>query len=300
MKQTLARLRGFCPVAHRYLVIPQSLRSVTRANTGKENIIIEPQRRNTAAAICLAALHIQKNHGPKSIIHVMPADHMIQPKSSFIKTLTFSHRYCKQGYCVTYGIQPDRPETGYGYIKIGKLLDKNRYGKAYKGLSFTEKPSHGVARRYLRTGKYLWNSGIFSFQAATIIGEIKNHAPQVYQGVIRYFKTKQRRYFERVPHISIDYAVMEKSDQLCIIQGTFSWDDVGSWLALERYFPKDAAGNILKGDIKGLEIDDSIIYTSDIPCKAYGIRGLIIVVSPHGVLVCSKDKAPDLKRLMNA
>lgn len=230
----------------------------------------------------------------------MPADHLIQPQTRFVKTLAFSQQFCKQDYCVTYGIPPARPETGYGYIKIGKLLAKKSSCQAFKGLSFTEKPNQQKARRYMHARTYLWNSGIFSFKADTILSEIKIHAPRVYQGVEKYLATKQKRYFKRIPNISIDYAVMERSDRLCIIQGSFSWDDVGSWLALERYFAKDSSRNILKGDVKGLEIKDSIIYTSDIPCKVYGIQGLIVVVSPHGVLVCSKDKAPDLKRLMNA
>jgi mannose-1-phosphate guanylyltransferase len=167
-------------------------------------------------------------------------------------------------------------------------------------VGFTEKPKPVTARRYLRSKKYVWNSGIFSFRITTILNEIEHHAPKIYKGVHRYLESGNAAYFRKVPNTSIDYAVMEKSKRLCVVRSTFSWDDVGSWLAFERYFKKNIHGNICKGNIKGLEIKDSIIYTSNIPCKVYGIKGLIVVVSRHGVLVCSKDKAPDLKRLMNA
>jgi mannose-1-phosphate guanylyltransferase len=300
IQQTIDRLKGFCHCSSRYLVIPQHLKRIARDYATGKNIIIEPEQRNTAAAICLAALHVQKHHGPASIIHVMPADHLIRPRKAFQKTLLFSHSLCRQGYCVTYGITPSRPETGYGYIKTGASLGIKGRLQAFKGLAFTEKPTRRTAQRYLRSKKYLWNSGIFSFRVSTILEEMKTHAPRVYQGVSRYFTTKQKDHFKRVPNTSIDYAVMEHSDRLCIVQGIFSWDDVGSWLALERYFSKGVSGNILKGNIKGLAMQDSIIYTSDIPCRVYGIKGLIIVVSPDGVLVCSKDHAPDIKRLLNA
>jgi mannose-1-phosphate guanylyltransferase len=299
LRQTIDRVSGFCTPARRFLVIPEKLRSITRRYADRENFIIEPARRNTAAAVCLAALTIEKKNGANSILHVMPADHLIQPRTAFIKALAFSHHLCEQGYCVTYGIRPTHPETGYGYIKIGRRLEKAGPLQAFKGLAFTEKPTRSIARRYLRTKKYLWNSGIFSFSVDTILREIKKHAPRIFQGTAKYLATKQKKYFKRIPDMSIDYAVMEKTNHLCIVQATFSWDDVGSWLALERYFTKDGHGNILKGNVKGLEIKDSIIYTSNMPCKVYGIEGLIIVTSPHGVLVCSKEKTPDLKRLLN-
>jgi mannose-1-phosphate guanylyltransferase len=229
----------------------------------------------------------------------MPADHLITPRSAFIRALSFSHRFCIHGHCVTYGIPPRRPDTGYGYIKVGTPLTASGSLQAFRGLAFTEKPTRARARQYVRSKKYLWNSGIFSFSAGTILAEIRKHTPRIYQGVTRYVATRNKKHFEKVPNISIDYAVMEKSDRLCIIQGNFLWDDVGSWLALERYFVKDSRQNIVRGDVKSLEIKDSIIYTSTMPCRVYGIKGLIIVTSPHGVLVCAKDKAPDLKRLLN-
>lgn len=281
-------------------MIPPALRSITRRSVGKENVIIEPRQRNTAAAICLAALTIKRKSGENSIMHVMPADHLIKPRSSFIRALSFSHRFCMQGYCVTYGIPPRRPDTGYGYIKVGTPLTIAGSLQAFHGLAFTEKPTRAVARRYVRSKRYLWNSGIFSFGVGTILTEIRKHTPRVFQGVTRYMATRDKKYFEEVPNISIDYAVMEKSDRLCVVRGNFSWDDVGSWLALERYFVKDGHKNIVRGDVKGLEIKDSIIYTSAMPCRVYGIKGLIVVASPHGVLVCAKENAPDLKRLLNA
>jgi mannose-1-phosphate guanylyltransferase len=299
IQQTIDRLKGFCHCSSRYLVVPKHLRGISRRYVSRKNLIIEPEQRNTAAAVCLAAMKIHKQRGD-GILHIMPADHIIKSRAAFTQTLKSSHELCSEGYVVTYGITPDRPETGYGYIRLGKRIKTRRTTQAFMALGFTEKPGRATARRYIRSKKHLWNSGIFSFRITTILKETQRHAPAVYRGVHRYVESGEIAYFKKVPNISIDYAVMEKSKQLCVIRSKFSWDDVGSWLAFERYFKKSTLGNICIGDVKGLEIQDSIIYTSDIPCKAYGVKGLIIVVSPHGVLVCSKEKAPDLKRLMNA
>lgn len=264
---------------------------------GKEQIIIEPMRRNTAAAICLAAVTLKHRYGD-GIMHVMPADHLIYPDKNFIAALKFSRRFAEDDYLVTYGIEPDRPETGYGYIKIGNKISSHNRLHAFQGLSFTEKPSLKKARRYLRSGDYLWNSGIFTFRINKILEEMEYFIPGVYNGINKFVKTKNKKHFRNIPDISVDYGVMEKTEKLCIIKGDFKWDDVGSWLALERYFKKDGNKNIFIGDAKGLEISNSIMYTCDSPLRVYGVKGLIIVVSPNGVLVCKKEKAPDLKKLL--
>ncbi len=270
--QTMNRIKTYFKKNERVLIIPAELKKLTYKYIGKEYTIIEPMRRNTAPAICLTAITLKRDYGD-GVLHVMPADHLINPKKNFIEALKYGQKLAKKGHLVTYGIIPNRPETGYGYVKIGKGIGVHNRIKAFKGEGFTEKPSLIKAKKYIKTKKYLWNSGIFSFRIKDILEEMEKFIPEVYNGV------------------------MEKSKKLCIVKSNFVWDDVGSWLALERYSKKDKNGNILIGDAKGLEINDSIMYTYGVPLKAYGIKGVIIVVSPNGVLICKKEKAPDLKKL---
>jgi mannose-1-phosphate guanylyltransferase len=292
----MERVKHYFRKNERILIIPEELKKITCKFVGREQIIIEPMRRNTAPAICLVAKTLERKYGD-GVIHVMPADHLIHTAKNFIAALKFGQKYAEQGYLVTYGIRPNRPETGYGYIKIGKKIDAYRGLSAFSGGNFTEKPSWRKVQLYLKTKKYLWNSGIFTFRIHTILDQIERLIPDVYHGVVRYMQTKKKKYFQRIPDISIDYGVMEKTNTLCVVRGSFQWDDVGSWLALERYFKNDKNKNILIGNIHGLEITDSIMYTYGVPLKAYGLKRVVIVVGPHGVLVSKKDKIQDIKKL---
>jgi mannose-1-phosphate guanylyltransferase/mannose-6-phosphate isomerase len=295
--QTLHRVRSHFKKDERLLIIPKELARLTTKYAGRENIILEPLRRNTAPAICLAAMNLHRRFGD-GVMHVMPADHLIQPKAAFIDALRYGQSLAEKGNLVTYGIKPVRPETGYGYIKLGDGLGSQRKNAAFKGAGFTEKPNTATAKRYVKSKRYLWNSGIFTFSVETILDELKRFVPQVYHGVARFNATGDLGFFKRVPDISIDYGVMEKSDRLCVVQGCFAWDDVGSWLALERFFPKDRQKNIRLGDVRGIDVRDSIMYSHDVPLRAYDIEGLIIVVSKQGVLVCKKEHAQELKKLL--
>ncbi len=297
LTQTLERVSGHFSKNERLLIIPKELARLTEKHAGRENIVFEPLRRNTAPAICLAAMSLHRKFG-SGVMHVMPADHLIKPKAAFISALRYGQRLAESGSLVTYGIKPGRPETGYGYIKIGDRIGTQRRNLAFHGAGFTEKPDKSTAKKYLKSRRYLWNSGIFTFSVETILNELKKFVPAVYQGVARYMDTGKLYYFKRVPDISIDYGVMEKSRRLCVVQGNFRWDDVGSWLALERYFRKDLENNIILGDARGIKIKNSIMYSQDIPLRAYDIEGLIIVVSRKGILVCKKERAQELKKLL--
>ncbi|UCD20502.1 MAG: mannose-1-phosphate guanylyltransferase [candidate division WOR-3 bacterium] len=297
LTQTLERIGGYFKKSERLLIIPSELRALTRKYAGKENVVVEPVRRNTAPAICLAGMALRKKYGG-GIMHVMPADHLIRPKSAFISALKYGQKLAENGYVVTYGIRPARPETGYGYVKLGRRLGVSRNNRAYRGAGFTEKPSAVRARQYIKSGRYLWNSGIFTFCIKTILEEMKSFVPQVYRGVEKYVAGGVVNNFGRVPDISIDYGVMEKSRRLCVVEGHFNWDDVGSWLALDRYFTRDKKKNIVIGDARGLDVKDSIVFSRNIPLRVDGVKGLIVIASPDGVLVCRKDRAQDLKKLL--
>jgi mannose-1-phosphate guanylyltransferase len=254
-------------------------------------------RRNTAPAICLAAMVLRKRFGG-GVMHVMPADHLIKPRAAFMRALKYGARLAEDGYLVTYGIRPDRPETGYGYIRVGRTIGISDRNRSYEGAGFTEKPGAARARYYVRSRQYLWNSGIFTFRIDTLLDEIEQFIPEVHTGIAKFTAQGRVRFFERVPDISIDYGVMEKSRRLCVVEGRFSWDDVGSWLALERYFKLDREKNVLVGDVRGIEVAGSIMLSHDVPLRAYDVRGMIVVASRQGVLVCSKKRAQDLKKLL--
>lgn len=294
--QTLRRVGGNFRKDERLLIIPKELKKLTRKYVGRENIAVEPVRRNTAPAICLAGMILRRKYGD-GVMHVMPADHLIKPRNSFISALKYGQNLAEQGYLVTYGIRPNRPETGYGYIKLGQKMGTRAKNNSYCGAGFTEKPDSRRARKYVQSGRYLWNSGIFTFRIDTILREIETFVPNVYQGVEKFVTQGKVSHFKRVPDISIDYGVMERSQRLCVVEGGFDWDDVGSWLALERYFEKDSGRNVLIGDARGVQVEDSIMYSQELPLRAYDIKGLIVIVSRHGVLVCKKERAQDLKKL---
>lgn len=296
INQTIERIAGQFKKNERLLIIPKELKKLTREYVGKEHMVVEPMRRNTAPAICLAAMVLRKKYGD-GVMHVMPADHLISPKGAFLSALKYGQRLAQDGYLVTYGIKPTRPETGYGYIRLGRKIGSSRKNRAFEGAGFTEKPNAQKAKKYVRSRRYLWNGGIFTFGIGTMLEEIHRFVPEIYNGVEKFVTRGKMSYFRRVPDISIDYGVMEKSSRLCVVQGDFQWDDVGSWLALERYFGKDREGNILIGDVRGIGLRDSIMYSQEVPLRAYDIEDLIIVVSKHGVLVCKKKRAQELKKL---
>lgn len=298
INQTIDRIKDYFKKDRRFFVVPEELRGVIKRFVGAENILIEPARRNTAPAICLCAMVLRKNFGD-GIIHIMPADHIIKDKRRFIEYLKFGESMAQQNFLVTYGITPNRPETGYGYIKIGEKIKTEKGITGFYGQGFKEKPSFERAKQYLKEKKFLWNSGIFTYKISTVLDEIKKFVPDVYEGVLNYLRFKDKKYFEKISNISIDYGIMEKSHRICVVRSDFDWDDVGTWLALERYFQKDHNDNIFIGDVLGLETKGTIVYTNNMPVRVYGINGLVVAASPKGVLVCKKERTPDLKKLIS-
>lgn len=296
LRLTLKRLSGFASRAERLIVVPQTLRSLARRSAPGERLLLEPVGRNTAAAIALAALVAERGHGDR-LMHIIPADHLIQPAHRFTAALRYGEVLARQGMIVTYGVKPTRPETGYGYIRLGRAIRGKGGVRAFRGSGFIEKPSLRQANVFQKAGTHVWNAGIFTFLASTLKEELARHAPRLLPAVTRYVTSGKAVDFARVPSVSIDYAVMEKTSRLAVVRGDFRWDDVGTWLALERHCPKDRQGNVVAGDCRVLETKDSIVYTDDRPVRVLDVTGLVIVASPHGVLVCSKKRAAGIKEL---
>mgnify|MGYP000911945099 CR=1 FL=1 len=269
----------------------------------KENILYEPISRNTAACIGLGAIHIKKKYDD-AVMVVLPSDHLIKYSSMFINTLKDAIDVAyKNSNLITIGITPDHPETGYGYIKFNPNVC---YGRALKVERFVEKPNLETAKEYVASEEYLWNSGMFVWKVSSILQKIQEYMPETYHGLLSIFRSigtenedhvleKEYRQFESV---SIDYGVMEKTEDIYTIPGAFGWDDVGSWLALERIKKSNEYGNIVTGNVITINSKNCIIEGAEKLIAIVGVNNLIIVDTEDATLICDKDDAGDIKRVL--
>ncbi|MCR4924189.1 MAG: NTP transferase domain-containing protein [Lachnospiraceae bacterium] len=269
------------------------------------NIICEPMGRNTAPCIALGAAHISKKY-EEALMLVLPSDHLIKLTDIFQETLRDACLVAEQDdNIVTVGIKPQYPETGYGYIKF--LKDKrHEEGKAYKVDRFVEKPDLERAREYLASGEYLWNSGMFLWKLSTILSKFKDYMPEIYPGLEKIRasiggaeeKEVLESCFLAFPSISVDYGIMEKAENIYTLPGDFGWDDVGSWLALERVKSLNDDGNVVDGNVVTINSRDCIIQAGDKLIAAVGLENTVIVDTEDATLICNKEKTADIKKLL--
>ena len=277
-------------------------------NISSENIIIEPEFKDTAAAIAYSSMIISRDSNEDEVIAVLASDHIIQDVDAFIKSLKIAEEKANKGYIVTLGIKPTKPETGYGYIELSSL---ETY-KPTKAIRFMEKPNLETAVSYLESGAYVWNSGMFIFKYSVMIRELNTYIPNHIKIInevkdIVGLKTGLelteivRPYFKGFERISIDFAVMEKSDLIMCIPVDFGWNDIGGFNALEEVFEKDSDFNIIK-DAYYVQVDSSNnIVISDDPKKlitSIGVSNMIIVNTQDALLICQKDDAQKIKALL--
>lgn len=269
----------------------------------KENILCEPISRNTAPCIGLGAVHISKKYDD-AIMVVLPSDHLIKYNSMFINTLKDASEIAeKNSNLVTIGITPDYPETGYGYIKFNPDICD---GRAFEVDRFVEKPSLEVAKEYLSTDEYLWNSGMFVWKVSSILNKIEEFMPVTYQGLLAIrdsIGTEEEevilsKEFHDFPSISIDYGIMEKSKNIYTLPGTFGWDDVGSWLAVERIKKTNEYGNVVDGNVITIDSKNCIIEGGKKLIATVGIENLVIVDTQDAILICDKNSAGDIKKIL--
>jgi len=259
----------------------------------------EPAGRNTAPAIGLAALLIQNNFAEKNsdpVIFVTPSDHLIQNNEAFLNAVREGIKLAEDGYIVTFGIKPSKPETGYGYIKT--FTDEKLSNDGYKVDEFKEKPDFETAKKYLEAGNYFWNSGIFMFKASTILKEMQIHSPDVFTGLNKLDLTKdfiEKEVYISIPSISIDYAVMEKSDKIALIPVDCGWNDLGSWESIYDAMDKDANQNYTKGNVISIDTQDSYIYSSSKLVSTIGVKNLVIIETEDAILICDKSRTQDVK-----
>jgi len=308
---TVTRLPPLARAKETYVVCGPAHAAAARrmlAALPAENFIVEPCARNTAPCVGLAALHVGKKD-PRGIIAMLPADHHISKPKAFRDALAAAAGLAAQGAVATIGIRPSRPETGYGYLKVGPRLARRGRGKgagpAHKVERFVEKPDVVTAARYLADGGYLWNSGIFVFRADVILDEIARAMPVLGEqldvigaslGTPAYRRTL-RRVFPDCPSISIDYGVMEKSKRIVVVPADFGWSDVGSFAALSDVRPTDHLGNVAEGD--AIVIDgrnDVVVAAGGRPVVVVGMEDVIVVDAGDAVLVCRRDRAQDVRK----
>lgn len=269
----------------------------------EENILCEPVGRNTAPCIGLGAVHIEKKYD-EAIMMVLPSDHLMKYNDIFIDTLQEACQIAeKDENLVTIGITPNYPETGYGYIKF----DPDKVdGHAYSVDCFVEKPNLEVAKKYLESKEYLWNSGMFVWKVSSILSNLKRYMPDTWKGLKKFQNAigtnSQEAVLEEVfaafASISIDYGVMEKAEHIFILPGTFGWDDVGSWLAIERIKKSDENGNVIDGNIITVNCKNNIIQGSNKLIAAVGIEDIILIDTEDATLVCGKDSTAEIKKVL--
>ncbi len=274
-------------------------------NLPKDNIICEPKGRNTAPCIALGAAFICEKYDD-AVMMVLPSDHLVKYSSLFQTTLYDACTVAEKGdNLVTIGITPDYPETGYGYIRFVNKISEDT-GRAYKVESFTEKPDLEKAKEYLASDDYLWNSGMFLWKLSTIVKCYKKLLPDIYDGMIRIKEAVGtpsqdaliEDIFPKFPSISIDYGIMEHAENIYTIPGTFGWDDVGSWLALERIKRSNEFGNIVDGNIVTINTENCIIQGTDKLIATVGLKDLVIVDTKDATLICDRDHTADIKKVL--
>lgn len=311
LQLTIERVEGLVEISDIYIVAGSNFKDIIMEQVPQlpeENIIVEPFGRDTAAAIGLAALVLERKD-PREVMIVLPADHYISDIPRFQKVLKSAVAAARRGEnIVTLGITPNRPETGYGYICQGELCDTFDGTPSYRVTRFLEKPDYAKALRFFSIGNYLWNSGMFIWRVDLIRQMIEKHTPQLAQGLNKIgpaMGTEQylavlREVYAGLPKISVDYGILEKAEKVLVMRGDFGWDDIGSWTALERYAGKDERGNIIEGRGVLLETSDTFIYSPGKTVGVIGVESLIVVNYRDSFLVCHKDRAQEIKKVVQA
>lgn len=307
LQETVQRVTGFphvaapmvvCNQEHRFMVAEQ----FRQIHQHSHAVLLEPVGRNTAAAIAVAALHLQRTD-PDAMMLVLPADHLIENQAAFAVAVQHALAVAQQGYLTTFGIVAHTPETGFGYIHQGPAL--NEY--AFKVQAFVEKPTLELAQQYLTSGEYYWNSGMFLFRASDVLAELRKHQPAILHACEQALAlAKQDLDFIRLdsatfsacPSVSIDYAVMEHTDKAAVIPADIGWSDIGAWHAVWEASNKDAEHNAVRGDVMLLDAHHNLVRAESRLVVALGVDNLIIIETPDAVMVAPKNRAQDVKLIV--
>jgi len=319
IRQTIKRINGFVPPENIWIVTTEDKAQDIKFHleslgplAKKIQFIKEPLGRNTAPAIGLAAIYLN-NLSPESIMVVMPSDHAIPDHEKFLNDLKLAIEGAKEDYLVTFGVKPNRPETGYGYIKIDND-PRVKLNGLHKVECFAEKPTIEKAKTYLSDGNYFWNSGIFVWKTSRILSEIEKHLPSLYQTLkeiesLLFITDKPNKSNKRsalcalcyasLESISIDYGIMERSADVLMVPATFQWSDLGSWTALDEVIEKDDSGNILKGNTIDIGSQNSIVFSGERLVATIGLKDMVVVDTPDATLVTTKDRVQEVRKIVD-
>lgn len=284
-----------------YFICRDMYRNVAKSEMHKQIFMLEPMGRNTAPAIALAALEVEKRFGEDAVMLIMPSDHLIKDKEKFKSAVQQGAELAQKGYISTFGIYPTEPETGYGYIKAGEKIANSDASVIEE---FKEKPDLETAKHYLESGNYSWNSGMFCIQVKHLLNEMKTTSPDVLQAAENCYQTRNIQQsaiefnteaFAAMPDISIDYAVMEKAKNRAVVDSRFDWNDIGSWNSMALLADEDESGNRIEGKAITIESNNCYIRSGDRLVAAVGVNDLMIVDTKDAVLVSHKDQSQGVK-----
>lgn len=306
INETIDRVATICEKSDIFIVTnvtqASKMEAVTDGRIKNDHILREPAARNTAACIGYAAFEIIKKYGD-GVMCIFPSDHYIQNQSAFTSTLKEAIAVAEDGSLVTLGITPTYPCTGYGYIRF----DKSETNAAKKVVEFKEKPDLVTAEKYVASGEFAWNSGMFVWKASVILEQFQKFLPEVYERLIKIGnamgseseKDVINEIYPTIPSISIDYGIMEKSDIVKVISADMGWSDVGSWDNLGVLYDTDANGNIMAGNHLAIDTNNCISYSKKRLITTIGVENLIIVETDDAILVCDKERAQDVKLIVD-
>jgi len=305
----VGRLNGFIPKRNIFIITRKELVAATRKvarGVPAANIIGEPVGRDTAAAIAVGAALV-KARDPDGVFCVLTADHLIGNIPLFHRTLAACADVAAQrNALVTIGIRPTAPDTGYGYIEQGGGAFRQGSVRFFKARRFVEKPALATARKFVRSGRYFWNSGMFVWSVAALEEAMRRHAPALLRILHRVtpvagtpgLARELRKLYPGLPRISIDYALMEKTGDIIMAAGDFAWDDVGSWTALAKHVHRAEDGNFVIGQCRGTNSTGNIVVSRNRLTALIGVRDMVVVQSDRVTLICARDKAQDVKKLV--
>jgi mannose-1-phosphate guanylyltransferase len=309
LEQTVDRILPLTDWRHILVVTEQTQAEAVRnvlPLLPPQGLVVEPLGRNTAPCIGLAALILERID-PQAVMIVLPADHFIAQVPRFQETLLAAAETARSGeYLVTLGINPTGPETGYGYLERGEKVQEVSGQEVWRVQAFHEKPDRARAEAMVNSGRYFWNSGMFIWKAATILRQMARLTPAMfseleklrgYLGTADWEKALADRY-PAMENISIDYAVMEKADNVLMLAGDFGWNDVGSWEAVYQLEPKDGQGNRLTGPVWALDCRGCLVYSPDKAVGIIGLTDLIVVETPDALLICPRERAQEVKKIV--
>lgn len=309
IQKTVSRLMPLVSIDDVFIVTNQKYVSIVKEqlpDIPEENIFAEPVAKNTAPCVGLAAMAIAKKYDD-AVMLVLPSDHLIKYEEMYIDTLKQAIDVAQENQnLVTIGITPTYPETGYGYINFGKAKAGTSRG-VYEVERFVEKPNLETAKQYLASSKYLWNSGMFVWKISSIMENFKKYLPDMYTGLVKIkdaigtgdFENVLSDEFNAFKSESIDFGIMEKAENIYTISGSFGWDDVGSWLALERINTTNEYGNYITGDVVTIGTNRSTIINSGKKLiAAVGLEDMIVVDTDDALLICSKENTQDVKKVI--